>query len=97
MALLALSQLNRQSEQRKDGAPLLSDLRDSGAIEQDADVVALIHAPAATMAPDDPRRADLAGKVELVVAKCRQGQTGSVALHFNGAHQRFAEYAGARP
>jgi replicative DNA helicase len=75
--LLVLCQLSRSVEQRG-GTPRLSDLRDSGSIEQDADVVALLHRP-------DPST-DL---VEVMVQKHRNGPTGIVELEFDKAHTRF--------
>lgn len=81
MAVLALSQLNRQVEQRTNKRPILSDLRDSGSIEQDADAVMLLW----------PVR-DLGDEAKLIgvdIAKNRQGRTGEIALHFNGDTQTW--------
>ena len=84
IAVIALSQLNRQVELRTSKRPMLADLRDSGSIEQDADVVALMWP-----ARDLGQGARLIG---LELAKNRQGRQGStVALHFDGATQRWAE------
>lgn len=83
IAIIALSQLNRQVEQRADKRPNMSDLRDSGAIEQDADVVMFLW----------PVR-DLDGGAKLVgfgVGKNRQGRTGDCALHFEGSRQAWNE------
>ena len=78
--IMAGSQLSRAIEQRADKRPLLSDLRDSGSLEQDADVVIFIHTD-----PDD-----LTGNLrELVVSKQRNGPLGSAAVTYNKAHQRF--------
>jgi replicative DNA helicase len=75
--VLCLAQLNRQVETREDRRPRLSDLRESGAIEQDADVVLLMHRP------DYYRHDDRPGFCELIVAKNRNGSTGSVELRFH--------------
>lgn len=77
--VLALSQLSRAVEGRKDKRPMLSDLRESGALEQDADLVMFLHRPD----EDDVEMAD------LIVAKQRQGPTGTIHLKFNRAYTRF--------
>jgi replicative DNA helicase len=83
VCVIALSQLNRQVEQRTDKRPNLSDLRESGAIEQDADVVGLLWLV---------REFGDGGKlVGLTLAKNRIGRTGDVALHFEGGFQHWAE------
>ncbi len=89
--VVALSQLNRQLERRDDKRPRLSDLRESGALEQDADVVAFIHREdvfkkKGEIQPDD-------GKAELIVAKQRNGPTGSVPLAFLKRYLRFENLA----
>lgn len=81
--VIALSQLNRQLETRTDKRPQLSDLRESGAIEQDADVVILIHK--SDHQPDDQR-----GIVQLIVAKHRTGPTGTVKVAFLENYAAFA-------
>jgi replicative DNA helicase len=87
--VMALSQLSRASEQRGgDRKPILSDLRDSGAIEQDADVVLFIHRPEMYNREDAEGRS-LDGVAELIVAKHRNGPTGHVDLHFEKAITRF--------
>jgi len=87
--LMALSQLSRASEQRGgDRKPILSDLRDSGAIEQDADVVIFIHRPEMYQREDSEGRS-LAGRAELLVAKHRNGPTGHLELHFEKSITRF--------
>jgi replicative DNA helicase len=87
--VMALSQLSRASEQRGgDRKPILSDLRDSGAIEQDADVVIFIHRPEMYNREDAEGRS-LDGVAELLVAKHRNGPTGSVDLHFEKSITRF--------
>jgi replicative DNA helicase len=78
--VLALSQLSRGIEQRADHTPLLSDLRDSGSIEQDADAVVFIS-----------RREDEPGVVDLTIAKHRNGPTGTVSLVWNAAATQFAD------
>jgi replicative DNA helicase len=80
--IIALSQLNRAAEDRNDRCPRLSDLRDSGALEQDADTVILLHRP-----DYEPGIQD--GMVELIVAKQRSGPTGQVSLLFDRKHLRF--------
>jgi replicative DNA helicase len=88
--VLALSQLSRGSEQRAgDKKPLLSDLRESGSIEQDADVVAFIHREEYY----DRDNEDLKGKAEIIVAKQRNGPTGSIELAFRADYTRFENLA----
>jgi replicative DNA helicase len=88
--VLALSQLNRKVEERKGGRPMLSDLRESGAIEQDADVVLFIHHEAPEDGEGkDAESADKPIPVEIVIAKQRNGPIGDVPLVFNAAHTRF--------
>lgn len=95
--VIALSQLSRASEQRGgDRHPLLSDLRDSGAIEQDADLVMFIHRP--EMYRDLRDKAEQAGetitgKADLILAKHRNGPTGSVDLYFHKQFTRFENIA----
>jgi len=78
-AFLTLAQLNRESEKDKGRAPKLSDLADSGQIERDADMVALIHR----------KRDDATGETKLIIAKQRDGEVGMVDLIFNGKFCRF--------
>jgi replicative DNA helicase len=101
--VLALSQLSRVVETRDDKRPQLSDLRDSGAIEQDADVVMFVfreeyyHArkqpeeTSARFAEWKLRADELNGKAELIIAKQRQGPTSNVAVHFNTKLTRFSD------
>lgn len=84
--VVALSQLNRGPEQRTDKLPQLSDLRESGSIEQDADVVILLHRESA-YERDNPR----AGEADLIVAKHRNGPTRTVTVAFHGHFSRFAD------
>jgi replicative DNA helicase len=82
--VIAISQLNRQAEQTKDKKPELSHLRESGSLEQDADVVVLLHREAIGDA-DHPR----AGEADLIIAKQRSGPTGTVVVAFQGHYSRF--------
>jgi replicative DNA helicase len=86
--VIALSQLNRGSEQRNDKRPQLSDLRESGAIEQDADVVILLHR-------EDmyERESPRAGEADLIVAKHRNGPTSTIVVAFQGHYSRFVDMA----
>ena len=92
--ILALSQLNRGVEQR-DGEegkrPQLSDLRESGAIEQDADMVIFIHRPEYYHIYQDKHGRDLRGKSEIIIAKHRNGAVGDVLLQFKGQYTRFQD------
>ena len=83
--VLALSQLSRAPEARSDHRPLLSDLRESGALEQDADVVLMIFRP--EMYPDC--KEEEKGTAEIIIAKQRNGPTGSINLAFLREHTRF--------
>jgi len=92
--VIALSQLSRGPEQRQDHRPQLSDLRDSGSIEQDADIVMFLYRP--EYYSSDGRDAEgnsLEGKAELIVSKQRNGPTGTVDLYFHKAYTRFDDVA----
>jgi replicative DNA helicase len=90
MPVIALSQLSRASEQRGgERKPILSDLRDSGAIEQDADVVVFIHRPEYYDREDETKR----GIAEIMLAKHRNGPTGDVTLAFHRELTRFDSYS----
>ena len=91
--LIAISQLNRAVDARADHRPMMSDLRESGAIEQDADVVMLLHRQE-YYEHDPQKKAELAGQAELIIAKQRNGPTGVVPLTFLGPFMRFE--SGAR-
>jgi replicative DNA helicase len=86
--IVALSQLNRGPEQRTDKKPLISDLRESGAIEQDADMVVLLHREDA-YDKESPR----AGEADLIVAKHRNGATCTITVAFQGHYCRFTDMA----
>ena len=83
--VVALSQLNRGPEMRQDKKPQLSDLRESGSIEQDADVVFLVHRPDAYDKEDRP------GEADIIMAKHRNGPTDTFNLAFLGAYSKFKD------
>ena len=105
LPVLALSQLSRAVESRENKRPQLSDLRESGAIEQDADAVMFIYRPAYYLGPNAPTQAShetaaafadrlvewesAQGKAEVIIAKHRHGPTGNVFLHFDADTVRF--------
>ncbi|WP_435053167.1 replicative DNA helicase [Kitasatospora phosalacinea] len=84
--VIALSQLNRGPEQRTDKKPMVSDLRESGSIEQDADMVILLHREDA-YEKESPR----AGEADLIVAKHRNGPTATITVAFQGHYSRFVD------
>ncbi len=87
LPVVALSQLSRDVEKRQDKRPVLADLRESGAIEQDADIVVFLH-------DLNPQQVDRTHRqVELIIAKHRSGATGTVPLVFNGEFTRFSPAA----
>lgn len=103
--IIALSQLSRQVENRDDKRPQLSDLRESGSIEQDADVVLFVFRGEYYLAAKEPRpgteehqkwqtEMELAlGKAEVIIGKQRHGPTGTVELHFDASVTRFGDLA----
>jgi replicative DNA helicase len=86
--VIAISQLSRQTEARSDKKPMLSDLRESGALEQDADMVMFIYRED-LYDPESPRK----GEADLIVAKHRNGPTDTVTVTFQGQYSRFAAMA----
>ncbi len=85
LPVIAISQLNRQSEQTKDKKPDISQLRESGSLEQDADVIILLHREGIGE-KDHPR----SGEADLILAKQRNGPTGTITVAFQGRYSRFA-------
>ncbi|WP_422631947.1 replicative DNA helicase [Pseudokineococcus basanitobsidens] len=86
--VIAISQLNRGPEQRTDKRPAMSDLRESGSIEQDADMVILLHREDAY-----ERESPRAGEADLIVAKHRNGPTDTITVAFQGHYSRFVDMA----
>jgi replicative DNA helicase len=86
--VVAISQLNRGPEQRQDKKPMLADLRESGSLEQDADMVVLLHREDAY-----ERESPRAGEADLILAKHRNGPTGTVTVAFQGHYSRFVDMA----
>lgn len=103
--IIALSQLSRQVESRDDKRPQLSDLRESGSIEQDADVVLFVYREEYYLKNKEPKpgtdeyikwegeMAESRGKAEVIIAKQRHGPTGTVGLSFQGEFTRFSDLA----
>ena len=89
--ILALSQLNRSVESREGKRPQLSDLRESGAIEQDADIVMFIHRPEYYGITEDESGNSLLGVAEIIIAKHRNGATGDVHLAFKKELAKFSD------
>jgi replicative DNA helicase len=85
--LIAISQLNRGPEQRTDKKPQMSDLRESGSIEQDADMVVLLHREDAYDKDVRP------GEADFIVAKHRNGPTDTITVVFQGHYSRFMDMA----
>ena len=105
LPVMALSQLSRAVEQREDKRPQLSDLRESGSIEQDADIVMFVYREEYYLKSLEPRLEDEAaytkwkaemgavhGLSELIIAKQRHGSTGKVKLAFEGQYTKFSDY-----
>ncbi len=91
MPVVALSQLSRAPEARSDHRPQLADLRESGALEQDADVVAFIYREEQYKTPEerDSMPEEQKNIAELIIAKQRNGPTGTVDLRFTPSSMRF--------
>jgi replicative DNA helicase len=89
--IILLSQMNREAD-RRGGPPIISDLRDSGDIEGAADVIGLLWRPYSYWKSDELKR-----YAELIIAKCKNGPTGSCHLDFDGAFQRFGDWVGKVP
>ena len=89
--VIAISQLSRAPEQRPDKRPILSDLRESGSIEQDSDVVMFLYRPEYYKSEERP------GIAEVIVAKHRNGPTGMIELKFRRDHTRFYNLETRRP
>ncbi len=94
MAVLCLAQVNRKVEERIDATPQLSDLRDSGAIEQDADVVVFVHRP---IQAKPELGGDWTHYAKCSIAKNRNGRCGVINLHYLGEQTKFAGWSGPAP
>ena len=88
---MALSQLSRAVESREGKRPQLSDLRESGAIEQDADIVTFIHRPEYFGITEDENGNSLLGVAEIIIAKHRNGATADVPLRFQKEMAKFSD------
>jgi len=91
--VLALSQLSRAGEQRAEHRPQLSDLRDSGSLEQDADLVIFVHRSEQYVSPAEAMEKGWQNKAELILAKQRNGPTDTVDLFFRKESTRFESFA----
>jgi len=92
--VIALSQLNRSVEDRTPPVPRLSDLRGSGSIEQDADMVMFLYRPEYYLGENTP--VDMVGKAEVIAAKLREGEPGTDALRWEGSRVRFTDWDGPK-
>lgn len=89
--ILALSQLSRAVEQRQDKKPMLSDLRESGSIEQDADIVTFVYRPEYYGITTTSKHENIEGKAKFIIAKHRSGKLGEIKLEFRGEVSKFVE------